>query len=70
MTAGAPSVVSSLWPVDDSATRALFEAFYAHIANGHAPANALRHATALIREQASWQHPFYWAPFTLIGNWL
>lgn len=67
MTAGAPSVVSSLWSVDDSATRALFEAFYAHIANGHPPANALRQATALIRQQAAWQHPFYWAAFTVNG---
>jgi len=67
MTAGASSVVSSLWSVDDSATRALFEAFYAHIANGHPPANALRQATELIRQQPNWQHPFYWAPFTVNG---
>lgn len=59
MTAGAPTVVSSQWVVNDTATRALSLAFYAHITNGYSPANALRQATSLIRSQKSWPHPFY-----------
>ena len=67
MSAGAPTVISSQWRVNDSATRALFEAFYAHLTNGYSPARALREASRLIREQTGWEHPYFWAPFIVNG---
>ena len=41
---GVPNVVASLWPVADRATRRLLTGFYTHLAQGAAPAEALRDA--------------------------
>jgi hypothetical protein len=67
MSAGARAVVASLWPVNDAATRALFEAFYAGIEGGKSPAVALADATRIVRERAGWEHPYYWAAFQATG---
>lgn len=67
LTAGAQAVVSSLWSVDDAATRALFQAFYPAVAAGKAPAGALREAAAAVRRRPGWQHPYYWAAFAASG---
>ena len=67
MTAGARTVVASLWSVSDAATRALLEAFYASVAAGHPPAVALQNAARLVREHPNWSHPFYWAAFAASG---
>ncbi len=65
--AGAQSVVLSLWPVDDQATRALMEAFYRAWKGGQPKAEALRTAQAVVRANPKWQHPFYWAAFVGSG---
>jgi hypothetical protein len=67
MIAGARAVVASLWPVHDSATRALFEIFYAEIAAGDAPAGALADASSSVRSLPGWEHPYYWAAFQVSG---
>ena len=67
MTAGASTIIASLWPVSDVATRALFEAFYTQVATAHSPEEALHKATQLVREQPGWSHPYYWAAFTVNG---
>ena len=67
MTAGVPTVVASLWAVDDAATRALFEAFYTRQATLNAPAEAMRDACQLLRNTDAWQHPYYWAAFAVNG---
>lgn len=68
---GAPTVVSSLWPVDDEATGALMTRFYAHLQDGLPKADALREAQQDIRADAlhpKWAHPYYWAAFVLSGD--
>ena len=67
MSAGARAVVASLWPVNDAATRALFEAFYAGIEAGKSPAVALSDAARMVRERDGWEHPYYWAAFQPVG---
>lgn len=65
--AGAPALVVSLWTVDDASTATLMAHFYRRLHAGDSPATALRAAQcALLREQP---HPFYWAPFVLMGRW-
>ncbi len=69
--AGAPTVVASLWSVDDEATAVLMEAFYAHLKAGMGKAEALRAAQSDLRqdrEHPQWAHPFYWAAFVLTGD--
>jgi CHAT domain-containing protein/tetratricopeptide (TPR) repeat protein len=70
MYAGAPRVVASLWRVPDKATAELMRRFYAGVlAQGLAPSAALRAAQAELRRQPRWQAPYFWAGFTLQGEW-
>ena len=65
--AGASSIVVSLWRVDDQATADLMEAFYGELGTGCDPAVALREAQLAL---LAWRpHPYYWAPFVLVGAW-
>jgi CHAT domain-containing protein/predicted negative regulator of RcsB-dependent stress response len=66
MYAGSPSVIASLWSVDDNATENLMIAFYTHLKEGLSKAESLRLAQADIRRQFS--HPYYWAGFVLTGD--
>lgn len=64
--AGSPSVIASLWSVDDDATRQLMVAFYTHLKTGMSKAEALRAAQTDLR--AIYPNPFYWAGFVLTGD--
>jgi len=64
--AGSPSVIASLWSVDDDATQQLMIAFYTHLKEGLSKAEALRSAQADIRHK--YPNPFYWAGFVLTGD--
>ena len=69
--ARARSVLGTLWPVEDGAARRVMSAFYAGLVKaGQSKTEALRQAQLeLVRDEKS-SHPFFWAPFVLIGNWL
>jgi CHAT domain-containing protein len=70
MYAGAPRVVASLWQVDDRATADLMGGFYAAmLRQGLRPAAALRYAQLSAFKDRRWQSPYYWAAFTLQGEW-
>ena len=70
MYAGAPRVVASLWKVDDLATAELMKRFYRAMLQGkQRPAAALRAAQLEMMQKQRWQPPFYWAAFTLQGEW-
>jgi CHAT domain-containing protein len=67
MSAGAPSLVVSLWPVDDATTADLMAEMYARLRAGETPAAALRAAQcSALKHQ---EHPFFWAPFAVFGRW-
>jgi len=67
--AGSRSVLASLWEVDDHSTSLLMRQFYRRWEKSDR-ATALAEAEAeLRRADARYQHPYYWAPFILIGNW-
>jgi len=67
LTSGVQAVVASLWPVDDAATRAMFETFYAELVAGRSPARAMQEAARSVRAQPGWEHPYYWAAFQVSG---
>ncbi|HXG65541.1 MAG TPA: CHAT domain-containing tetratricopeptide repeat protein [Blastocatellia bacterium] len=70
MYAGAARVLASLWKVDDVATAELMKRFYrGMLAEGKRPAAALRAAQLEMAQQKRWQSPYYWAAFSLQGEW-
>ncbi|HKQ05243.1 MAG TPA: CHAT domain-containing protein [Blastocatellia bacterium] len=71
MYAGASSVMASLWKVDDEATAELMRLAYINmLQKGMTPAAALRAAQNDIRHRPEWQSPYFWAGFTLQGEYL
>ena len=66
LQAGAQSLMLSLWDVHDASTRDFMIAFYSRLAQGWTKPLALQAAMAEIRK--SYPHPYYWAPFALIGK--
>ena len=66
--AGTPSVVASLWNVNDEATARFMSLFYGHLGKGLSKAEALRRARVGLRSEARYSHPYYWAPYILIGD--
>jgi CHAT domain-containing protein len=70
MYAGAPRVVVSLWGVSDLGTTELMVRFYhGMLKEGMRPAAALRAAQVSLMNDKRWASPYYWAPFTLQGEW-
>ncbi len=70
MYAGAARIVVSLWNVNDKATADLMTKFYEKmLKQGARPAAALRAAQVEMWKQKQWQSPYYWAAFTMQGEW-
>lgn len=68
--AGSKSVIVSLWQVDDNATAELMREFYSHfLTQGVSSSVALRRAKLEIMRRENWQAPYYWAAFTLHGEY-
>jgi len=65
--AGSPSLLTTLWPVDDEATAELMERFYTHLRAGVPKAEALRLAQMETRKEHP--EPYYWAGFVLVGDY-
>jgi CHAT domain-containing protein/TolA-binding protein len=66
--AGAQGVLVTLWDVNDRSTAEFMKLFYEHLKTNPNKAQAVQHATAEIRKK--YAHPFYWAPFVLVGKYL
>ena len=71
--AGARSTLATLWGAHDEATAELMGHFYRDLAADIqvSKAKALRDAqlALLNAPDSGYQHPYYWAPFVLVGNW-
>ena len=65
--AGSSSVLASLWEVNDRSTLRLMRSFYRHLEKS-GKASALAEAQRAMRRQAGpYPHPYFWAPFVLVG---
>jgi CHAT domain-containing protein len=70
MHAGVPRVVATYWDVKDESTSELMLRFYrGMLVRGMTPAAALRSAQRSMQEEGPWRAPYYWAGFTLQGDW-
>jgi CHAT domain-containing protein len=68
--AGAQAVVATLWSVDDQATAVFMARFYRELwTEGRSPVAALAAAHQWMMRQQRWRSPYYWAAFTLTGDW-
>ncbi|MEO5357611.1 MAG: CHAT domain-containing protein [Nitrospirae bacterium YQR-1] len=68
---GVKSTVASLWSINDEASSQLIVNFYEELKSGGGmKAKALQRAQINMLKNEKHNHPFYWSPFILIGNWL
>ncbi|WP_290797845.1 CHAT domain-containing protein [Flavihumibacter sp. UBA7668] len=69
MYAGCPSVVMSLWKIDEKSSAEIITNFYKELANGSSKSEALRQAKLQhIKEASAQSHPYFWAGMTLVGD--
>ncbi|OUC12059.1 MAG: hypothetical protein B0A82_24490 [Alkalinema sp. CACIAM 70d] len=67
--AGTPTVLSSLWNVDDEPTALLMKQFYTYLRTGSDPATALQQAQQAFRQQnPDYTHPYFWSAFSITGR--
>jgi CHAT domain-containing protein len=69
LSAGTSTLLASLWPVSDAATETLMTTLYDDLAKGVVVQDAMRDAQRAVLANPETAHPFFWAPFNLIGNW-
>jgi CHAT domain-containing protein len=71
--AGARSTVATLWSVVDESTAKIMGEFYHQLelakANKLSKAEALRQAQLILQKDKKYNHPHFWAPFVMVGNW-
>jgi CHAT domain-containing protein len=70
--AGASSIVGTLWKIADKSTAQFMTVFYTALTDPQkhsSKAQALREAQLALIRGRDYRHPFYWAPFVLVGDW-
>jgi CHAT domain-containing protein len=68
LRSGVPSVVTTLWNIDDKASSDLMKSFYKNLAKGMSKAEALQKAQITVLNTKGYSHPYYWAAFMLTGD--
>ena len=66
--AGAQGLLLTLWDVHDQSTAEFMKLFYGRLQTEPNKAKALQYAMSEIRRE--YAHPFYWAPFVLVGKYV
>ncbi len=66
--AGTPTLVASLWSMDDAATGFFMARFYTHLTTGQNKSAALRQAQLDLLQHKDYAAPFYWANFVMSGD--
>ena len=77
LKSGARSTLGTLWSVSDESTALLIDRVYEQIASSNHneaissknKAQILRQAQLELIRSEQFNHPYYWAPFVLVGNW-
>ncbi len=69
LSAGASALIVSLWPVSDESTEILMSTLYKGLRAGDSVQDAMQAGQLAVLKNRKFSHPFYWAPFNLIGDW-
>ncbi len=69
LSAGSSGLIVSLWPVSDDATKLLMSTLYGELARGTDVQLAMQRAQIAVLKASGMEHPFFWAPFDVIGDW-
>ena len=67
-SAGARSVLVTLWVIDDEATMIFMKSFYQHLKKGNTASDSLQQLIKSLRESEEYSDMSYWAPVQLIGD--
>ncbi|MEJ7625128.1 MAG: CHAT domain-containing tetratricopeptide repeat protein [Pyrinomonadaceae bacterium] len=71
MYAGARRIIASAWNVDDAATAELMRRVYRYLlVDKMSPSAALRAAQLSLSREPRWSNPYFWAAFSIQGDWL
>ena len=71
LKAGARSALATLWLINDESTALMVSEFYRHLQDpSNSKAQALQKAQLFLLQDDRFRHPYFWAPFLLISNWL
>lgn len=65
---GANSTIATLWPVQDQSTAEFMSQLYSNLFK-QSKAAALRQAQLRLLQEPNTRHPYYWAPYVLVGSW-
>lgn len=68
LTSGCPTTVVSQWTAPSRSTAKLMIEFHRRLLAGETKAGALRHARLALMRDPNYRHPFYWAPFVVVGD--
>ena len=69
LSAGASSLLVSLWPVEDDSTELLMTTLYGELARGTPSAQAMQRAQRAVLARPRYTDPYFWAAFNLVGDW-
>jgi CHAT domain-containing protein len=64
--AGGRALIVSHWSVDSAATVRLMTGLFS--AQAPSEAESLQHAQVALQKSEQWSHPYFWAPFTIVGD--
>ncbi|MEO1574643.1 MAG: CHAT domain-containing protein [Pseudomonadota bacterium] len=67
LASGSRAVLASLWDVDDAVTAVVMEQFYARLAQGMRPHEALHATKMALASQPGWNRTSFWAPWVIYG---
>jgi CHAT domain-containing protein len=68
LVAGCPTTIVSQWKAHSAATATMMVEFHRQLVAGASKPEALRRAQLALRADPRYRHPFYWAPFIVVGS--
>jgi len=68
LSAGATSVVATLWEVNDRSTAQFMQTFYGHVSEQSPSLSLAMAQRSMLHGDNGHRHPYYWSAFVLVGN--